>query len=75
MEKLKLWKDIMENKELRVNMGKTKVIFFWERIHSMCRKEVGKNSIFCTSCDVWVHKKCSGIESRLFDIPEFKCHI
>ena len=74
----------MENKELRVNMGKTKVIIFlgrvWilyhhlERIDSVCRKGVGRNSIFCTSWDAWVHKKCSGIKSRLFDIPEFKCH-
>ena len=41
---------------------------------SVCRKGVGRNSIFRTKCDVWVHKKCSGIKSRLVDIPDFKCH-
>ena len=39
---------------------------------SLCRK--GRYSIFCTSCDPWVHKKCSGIKGRFVDIPEFKCH-
>ena len=84
MEKLKLWKDNMENKGLRVNMGKTKEMICGKGLDtikpsgkypcSVCRKGVGRNSIFCTSCDAWVHKKCSGVKGRFVDIPDFKCH-
>ena len=84
MEKLKLWKDNMENKGLRVNIGKTKVMICGKDLDtikpsgkypcSACRKRVGRNSIFCTSCDAWVHMKCSEIKGRLVDIPDFKCH-
>ena len=38
---------------------------------SVCRKGVTRNSLFCTSCDAWVHKKCSGIKDRLVYIPDF----
>ena len=84
MEKWKLWKDNMENKGLRVNMGKTKVMICGKGLDtikssgkypcSVCRKGVGRNSIFCKSCDAWVHKKCTGIKCRLIHIPDFKCH-
>ena len=84
MEKLELWKDTIENKGLPVNMGKTKVIIcekgldtikpFGKYSCSVCRKGVRRKLIFCTSCDAWVHKKCSGMKGRLVDIPDFKCH-
>ena len=41
---------------------------------NVCGKGVGRNSIYCTSCVPWVHKKCCGIKDRLVDIPDFKCH-
>ena len=41
---------------------------------NVCRKRVGRNSIYCTSCVPWVNKKCSGIKDRFVDIPDFKCH-
>ena len=84
MEKLKLWKVDMENKGLHISMGKTKVMICGKSLDtikpsgtypcSVCRRGVGRNSIFCTSCDAWVHKKCSAIKGRLVDIPDFKCH-
>ena len=37
------------------------------------KKGVGRNSIFCTNCDAYVHKKCKRIKVRLVDIPDFKC--
>ena len=40
---------------------------------NVCRKGVGENSIFCTSRDASVHRKCSGIKSRLVNTPDFKC--
>ena len=73
----------MENKRLSVNMGKTKVMIcgkdldtiqpFGQCPCSVCRRRVGRNSIFFTSCDAWAHKKCSGIKGRLVDTPDFKC--
>ena len=84
MEKLKSWKDNMENKGLCVNMGKTKVMICGNGLDtikssgkyvcSIRRKQVGRNSIFWTSCNAWVYKKCSEIKGRLVDIPDFKCH-
>ena len=75
----------MENKGLRVNMGKIKVMICGKSFDtikppgkypcSVCRKEAGRNSILCTSCDAWVHKKCNnGIKGRSADKPDFQCH-
>jgi hypothetical protein len=75
LEKVRNWKEGMEKKGLRVNAGKTKVM--WCRLcmgqtedsgeHpcGVCRKGVGRNSIFCVECHRWVHKRCSGISRVL----------
>jgi len=31
----------------------------------VCGRGVGSNSIQCTSCQKWVHKKCSGIKGSM----------
>ena len=74
-EKILRWKLGLEEKGLRVNMGKTKVMEC--RIDAgretksgkypcgVCSKGVGSNSIKCTSCHSWVHKRCSGISGKL----------
>ena len=66
----------MEKKGLRVNTGKTKVM--WCRLSmgqaedsgehpcGVCRKGVGDNSIFCVECHSWVHKRCSGMVFQEF---------
>ncbi len=81
--KIKLWKTGMEEKGLRVNMGKTKVMV--SRIRhgqaensgkypcGVCRKGVASNSIRCTKCEKWIHKRCSKVTGRLQDVVEFKC--
>ena len=33
---------------------------------------VGSNSIFCSGCKHWVHKKCSGLK-RLKNDPDYRC--
>jgi len=60
MVKLKRWKESLEAKGLRVNMGKTKVMHCCDRDHQpqacgkypcgICKKGVGRNSIECTGC-------------------------
>ena len=34
----------------------------------VCGKGVGSNSIQCTSCHKWVHKKCSGIKGSMYKV-------
>jgi len=57
---------------MRVNMNKTKVMISgeWQKVMQkavrwpcgVCGRGLGNNSIQCTSCKKWVHKKCSGIK-------------
>ena len=74
-QKLEVWRVNLENKGLRVNMKKTKIMFSGVNKNTLidtgvwpcgvCRSGVGRNSIFCSGCKHWVHKKCSGIRDRL----------
>jgi len=83
LEKIGLWKRRMEEKGLKVNMDKTKVMRCRVRYGqledsgkypcSVCRKGVAQNSIYCQSCKKWVHKKCSGVSGRLQDVHNFQC--
>ena len=60
LERLKLWKDGMESKGLRVNMKKTKIMVSGRNLGTLkdsgrfpcavCRSGVGSNSIFCNGC-------------------------
>ena len=34
----------------------------------VCDRGVGSNSIQCTSCHNWVHKKCSGIKGSMYKV-------
>ena len=77
------WKNGMEIKGLRVNMAKTKVmasgigegpVFTSGKYPcGVCRKGVGVNSVYCTFCGHWVHRRCSGLKGKPRDIPDFKC--
>jgi len=35
---------------------------------AVCGRGVGSNSIQCTSCHKWVHKKCSGIKGSMYKV-------
>ena len=83
LEKIKKWKVGMEEKGLRVNVGKTKVMRCQEDAGQavktgrypcgVCGRGVGSNSIKCTSCDAWVHKRCSGITGKLMHVDGYRC--
>ena len=72
----------MEEKGLRVNAGKMKILIcsmgldLLQRLGefpcAVCRSGVGSNSIFSNSCKHWVHKKCSGLK-RLTKDPDNRC--
>ena len=83
ISKLLVWKAGMESKGLRVNMKKTKFLISGVGLNvlqdsgefpcAICRSGVGVNSIECSQCKLWVHKKCSGLTGRLVADPEFVC--
>ena len=80
MNGLNGWKDNVESKGLRVNMNKTKVMISGERRKvrekdvrwpcGVCSTGVGSNSLQCTRCQKWVHKKCSGIKSSMSKVAK-----
>ena len=65
----------VDNRGVRVNMNKTKVMISGERQKPMqkaarwpcgvCGRGVGSNSLQCTSCQKCVHKKCSSIKGSM----------
>ena len=71
ISKLKAWKAGMESKGIRVNMKKTKFLVSDDGQDvfqksgkypcAVCCSGVGRNSILCSQCMLWVHKTCSGI--------------
>jgi hypothetical protein len=83
VEKIRKWKSGMEDKGLRVNMGKTKVMRCGVDAGQVqksgkypcgvCSKGVGLNSIQCTTCKAWVHKKCSGVKGSLEHVSQYRC--
>ena len=34
----------------------------------VCGRGVGNNSIQCTSCQKWVHRKCSGVNGSMYNV-------
>jgi hypothetical protein len=83
VEKINKWKAGLEERGLRVNMGKTKVMRCRDRDGQVeksgkfpcgvCEKGVGANSIMCTVCKAWIHKRCSGIRGSLQDESDYHC--
>jgi len=63
---------------MRVNMNETKVMISGERQNPVQKaarwpcgvrgRGVGSNSIQCTSCHKWVHKKYSGIKGSMYKV-------
>ena len=74
----------MENKGLRVNMKKTKLMVTGPGLDvlrdsgafpcAVCRDGVGSsNAIKCLQCKLWVHKRCSGIQGRIVANQNYVC--
>jgi len=74
------WNNNVESRGMRVNMNKTKVMISGERQkvrqkavrwpRGVCSKGVGSNSLQCTSCQKWVHKKCCDIKGSMSKVAK-----
>src|SRR5207247_816713 len=84
-ERLTEWMARLKEKELRVNIGKTKVMNCKVGVGQVensgkypcgvCREGVDKNSICCTSCNKWIHRRCSrmvGSLAKVAKVVDFK---
>jgi len=68
----------VENRGMRVNMSKTKVMISGEQQKvtqkagrlpcSVCGRGFGNTSIQCTTCEKWVNRKCSGIKGSMYKV-------
>ena len=86
IERLRLWKEEMESKGLRVNMKKTKIMVSGPGLDvlkdsgkhtcAVCRDGVDRPAIPCTSCGMYVHGnlKCGGVRPPLKrEYPGYIC--
>ena len=82
--RLKNLKGGLEEKGLKVNVGKTKVLWSRHNVSKMiiafvkfpfdvCITGVGGNSIFYLRCRNCLHKRCSGIKTSLRNCEDFIC--
>ena len=75
MDKYGKWKNaVVEGKGLRVNVNKTKgmQLLFGQKISAskvdpcgVCGERIGCNSIQCTECLRWVHRRCSDVPRQV----------
>ena len=83
VERVKAWKEGLESKGLHVNMTKTKFMASGLGLDilqdsgkfpcAVCRAGVGRSSIRCSKCNLWVHyKKCSGLKTLSEDLS-YEC--
>jgi hypothetical protein len=85
LEKIRCWKAGLEERGLRVNIGKTKVMKCQARNGlkegcgafpcCICRRNVEKNSVECVVCKKWVHKKCSDVKGKLKRNQNVQCFV
>ena len=75
------WRGALERRGLKVNISKTKLMVTGKRGEilrtgrypcAVCCEGVGANSILCTVCDFWCHRRCSGL-ARVTGVQNFQC--
>ena len=70
-----LWRTALERRGLKINIDKTKILVSGKEGLTplpsgkypcgVCARGVGANSVLCTECGKWVHKRCSGLTNVL----------
>ena len=68
-DKYRRWKIVVEGKGLRVTVDKTKSMQLFGEKSSVLKvdpcEQSGCNSIQCTKCQRWVHRRCSNISKQV----------
>ena len=84
LQKFAKWRTIFESNGMKVNMDKTKLMVTGEEGKTIksgdypcgvCSKGVGSNSMMCTSCRLWVHRRCSGLRASQRLSETFVCKV
>ena len=74
---LQAWRTSLETWSLRINVGKTKILDSsgeaQKPTRRVCSKGVGVNSILSQTCNLWIHKRCSGVKGTLKKESMFRC--
>ena len=76
------WKEAFENKGLKVNLGKTKVMVSSGITQDslskskldlcrVCSLRVKANSLLCVQCGRWIHGRCAGV--KIVTARNFSC--
>ena len=77
-----LWKNQLSDFGFKINIAKTKHMITGDTVMhqsmtkwpcSVCKKGVGNNSILCTQCQLWCHKRFSKTKVPLSAINNFVC--
>ena len=73
--RVKAWKEGLSSKSMKINALKSKIMhssntcsgtrLSGEWPCGVCGCGVGANLIKCTTCNMWIHKRCSGIRGSL----------
>ena len=77
VEEFKRWKMALERRGMKVNMNKTKIMVTGKESvpirsgrypcgvcgRGVCGRGLGVNSVLCVQCNLWCHKRCSGLQS------------
>ena len=63
----------MERQRLEIGAGQVKSSGKYP--YGVCKKGVGRNSILCSKCKKWIHRKCSNIKGRLKQDPHYICPV
>ena len=82
--RLAVWKTSLELHGLRININNNEILVSSAEhikisarnpkcLCGVCTFGVGGNSKSCTSCELWVHNKCSGTTDHLTDSRNFVC--
>jgi len=82
IKRLNEWTDNVENRNMRVNMNKTKGMISgeWQKVTQKAvrwpyGRGTGNNSIQCTSCQKLVLRKCSGIKGSMYSYKVMKTFV
>ena len=63
---------------MKINVNKTKAFLYKKKFCQkypcfVCGKGVGRNSVQCTKCQHWVHKRYFGVYGSLTKEKDFTC--